>query len=48
MAHAWQVDELGRFFDLSVDLVGIAGFDGYFRRIGQAWERASAGPTRPS
>ncbi|MGK4007958.1 PAS domain S-box protein [Sorangium sp. So ce1036] len=40
MAHAWQVDELGRFFDLSVDLVGIAGFDGYFKRIGRAWERA--------
>ncbi|MGK3967471.1 PAS domain S-box protein [Sorangium sp. So ce118] len=39
MNQAWQTDELGRFFELSVDLVGTAGFDGYFKRIGQAWER---------
>ncbi|WP_437725604.1 PAS domain S-box protein [Sorangium sp. So ce861] len=39
MTQSWQLDELGRFFELSVDLVGIAGFDGYFKRIGQAWER---------
>ncbi|WP_437679197.1 PAS domain S-box protein [Sorangium sp. So ce131] len=39
MTQAWQLDELGRFFELSVDLVGIAGFDGHFKRIGQAWER---------
>ncbi|AUX40597.1 anti-anti sigma factor protein [Sorangium cellulosum] len=39
MTQAWQLDELGRFFELSVDLVGIAGFDGHFKRVGQAWER---------
>ncbi|WP_437507924.1 PAS domain S-box protein [Sorangium sp. So ce1099] len=39
MNQAWQTDELGRFFELSVDLVGTAGLDGYFRRVGQAWER---------
>ena len=39
MNQAWQTDELGRFFELSVDLVGTAGFDGYFKRIGHAWER---------
>ncbi|WP_437623130.1 PAS domain S-box protein [Sorangium sp. So ce1151] len=39
MNQAWQTDELGRFFELSVDLVGTAGLDGYFKRIGQAWER---------
>ncbi|MGK3989487.1 PAS domain S-box protein [Sorangium sp. So ce136] len=39
MKQAWQTDELGRFFELSVDLVGTAGLDGYFKRIGQAWER---------
>lgn len=39
MKQAWQTDELDRFFELSVDLVGTAGFDGRFRRIGNAWER---------
>ncbi|WP_438041281.1 PAS domain S-box protein [Sorangium sp. So ce128] len=39
MKQAWQTDEVGRFFEMSVDLIGTAGFDGRFRRIGQAWER---------
>ncbi|WP_437968105.1 PAS domain S-box protein [Sorangium sp. So ce260] len=39
MKQGWQTGELDRFFELSVDLVGTAGFDGRFRRIGHAWER---------
>ncbi|CAN90339.1 anti-anti sigma factor protein [Sorangium cellulosum So ce56] len=39
MNQAWQTDELGRFFEMSVDLIGTAGFDGHFKRVGQAWER---------
>ncbi len=39
MSQTWQLDELGRFFELSVDLVGIAGVDGYFKRIGRAWDQ---------
>lgn len=39
MNQLWQTDELGRFFELSVDLVGIAGTDGRFKRVGNAWER---------
>jgi PAS domain S-box-containing protein len=29
-----------RFFTLAVDMLGIAAFDGYFRQLNPAWERA--------
>lgn len=39
MSEVSRIDDLDRFFELSVDMVGIAGFDGYFKRIGRAWEQ---------
>jgi PAS domain-containing protein len=33
-----SAEERRRLFDLSIDMIGIVGFDGYFKDIGIAWE----------
>ena len=39
VAAASAEEQLEHFFEVSLDLICVAGFDGYFKRLNPAWER---------
>jgi PAS domain S-box-containing protein len=39
VAGASAEEQLEHFFEVSLDLICVAGFDGYFKRLNPAWER---------